>query len=140
MLTSWMEQDSTGARVSEQVKSQTSGKPLIHGIKVMPSGLLPLSKHMPTGSRTAGTPPDTKARRIVSLTAACRYGRHYTYMCSKTSTFTHAKNTSMLNNNGDTKGYPSLASQTLFRAGLIAFSRRPRGRVWGIWSTFCELG
>jgi len=33
----------------------------------------------------------------------------------------------------------SLASQTLFRAGLIAFSRRPHGRVWGIWITFCEL-
>ena len=60
-----------GARVSEQVKSQTSGKPLLHGIKVMPSGLFPSSRHAPTGSRTAGTPPDTKAKRIISLTAAC---------------------------------------------------------------------
>ena len=61
-----------GARVSEQVKSQTRGKPLLHGIKVMPSGLFPLPRQTSTASRAAGTPPDTKAQRIVSLTAACR--------------------------------------------------------------------
>ena len=72
-----------GARVSEQVKSQTSSKRLLHGIKVMPSGLLPLSWHTSTGSRTVGTPPDTKARQIVSLTAACwgiRRPLHLLYM------------------------------------------------------------
>jgi len=51
-----------GARVSEQVKSQSNGKPYLQGIKDMPSGLLPSSRHTPTGSKTAGTPPDTRAR------------------------------------------------------------------------------
>ena len=38
----------------------------------MPSGLFPLPQQTSTASRAAGTPPDTKAQRIVSLTAACR--------------------------------------------------------------------
>ena len=61
-----------GERVSEQVKSQSSGKPCLQGIKDMPSGLLPSLRHTPTGSKTVGTPPDTKAQQTVSLTAACR--------------------------------------------------------------------
>ena len=46
-----------GARVLEQVKSQSSSKPCLQGIKNMPSGLLPSLWHTPTGSKTAGTIP-----------------------------------------------------------------------------------
>jgi len=45
-----------GARISEQVKSHSNGKPCLQGIKDMPSGLLPSSRHTPTGSKIAGTP------------------------------------------------------------------------------------
>ena len=38
-----------GARVSEQVKSQTSGKILLHRIKVISLGLLPSLQHIFTG-------------------------------------------------------------------------------------------
>jgi len=62
---------SDGARVSEQVKSQSSDKPCLPGIKDMPSDLLPSSRHTLTGFKTAGTPPDTRAQRTVSLTAEC---------------------------------------------------------------------
>ena len=36
-----------GSSVSEQVKSQISGKSLLRGMRVMPSGLLPSSRHTP---------------------------------------------------------------------------------------------
>ena len=52
--------------MSEQVKSQSKGKPHDQGINDMPSGLLPSLRHTPTGSKTAGTPPDT-SERIVSF-------------------------------------------------------------------------
>jgi len=61
-----------GTSVSQQVKFQRRGNPFHQGIDDIPSGLFPSLHHTLTGSKTAGTPPDTNARRIVSLTAVCR--------------------------------------------------------------------
>ena len=69
-----------GARVSEQVKSKMRGKPLHLGMKDVPSGLFSSSRHIPTGSKTAGTPPDTKAQQSFHLMQHVREcGLHYTY-------------------------------------------------------------
>ena len=55
------------AIVSLQVKSHKRGRPSSHGIKDVPSGRFPSSLATPTGSKTAGIPPETRALRIVSL-------------------------------------------------------------------------
>ena len=39
---------------------------------VIPSGLFPSSRAKPIGSKTAGTPAETRARRMMSLMLACR--------------------------------------------------------------------
>ena len=50
-----------GARVSRQVKSQTTFLPFAHGYNVKPSGLFPSFLDKPGGSSTEGTPQDASA-------------------------------------------------------------------------------
>jgi len=65
-----------GASVCKQMKSKSKGKPCYQGINNLPSGLLPLSWHTLTGSKGAGTPPDTIARRLLQHVE--EYGLNYT--------------------------------------------------------------
>ncbi|PZC77748.1 hypothetical protein B5X24_HaOG203048 [Helicoverpa armigera] len=49
------------------VASHTKGLPIFQGNNDMPSGLLPSSRAKPFGSKTAGTPTATRARRIIEI-------------------------------------------------------------------------
>ena len=92
-----------GARMSEQVKSQSKGKPRDQGINDMPSGLLPSLRHTPTGSKTAGHQSATNSFIHCSVprnTASTTPARQT--LSSKNINFT-ATNTRMLDNDGNTE-------------------------------------
>ena len=59
------------ANVSHDVKSHKIGQTPSQGMRDIPLGCFPLSRHTPTSSKTDGTPPDTRAQWIVSLAAWC---------------------------------------------------------------------
>ena len=87
-----------GAKVSGQVVSQTSTRPLFHGIIVAPSGLFPSNRHIPAGSKCAETLADARDLLMMSLKNAwfCRieevmYKMHAYYMYITTiTTYSHS--------------------------------------------------
>ena len=60
-----------GGKESTQVQSQMRHFPLENGNTVMPSGRLPSTRSMPTGSRTALKPADDKACLMMLFKAEC---------------------------------------------------------------------
>src|ERR1043165_6258314 len=60
-----------GATVSITVASQTSPRPLRHGISVSPSGRLPSVLDSPGGSLMFGNPARVRLRLTRSFIAAC---------------------------------------------------------------------
>ena len=61
--------------MSGQVASQTRGRPELHGVRDIPSGLLPSDLKSPSGSRRDGTPAAERVRWMMLLTAAWRKWR-----------------------------------------------------------------
>lgn len=60
-----------GANVSRQVKSQTRGFPLFHGVRDNPSGRLLSRRSRPGGSRILGVPAVERARWIMKRHSEC---------------------------------------------------------------------
>ena len=82
--------------MSWQVASQTSARPLFHGMIVTPSGLLPSPRQRPFGSRVAGMLMAAKERLMTSLRAEWRGIYIYIYISPESDAWLNAPPVSSL--------------------------------------------